>query len=102
MSTGRLLLVGRLALRDLRHRPVEALLVLLAIGAATALLTLGLVLNGVTGNPYQATKAATKGPDLVAFLTTPGSAASVLKTPGITAHSGPYPGGRSDAAGGGA
>jgi len=42
---GRLLLIWRLALRDLRHRPVEAVLVVLAITAATATLTLGLVLR---------------------------------------------------------
>jgi hypothetical protein len=38
---GRLLLVGRLAVRDLRRRPVEAALLLLAIMAATTTLTLG-------------------------------------------------------------
>jgi len=33
---GRLLLIGRLAARDLRRRPAEALLLLLVITAATA------------------------------------------------------------------
>jgi hypothetical protein len=33
---GKILLVGRLAARDLRHRPVQAALLLLAITAATA------------------------------------------------------------------
>jgi len=91
MTTGRILLSWRLALRDLRRRPVEAVLVLVAIGAATAVLTLGLVLNGVTGNPYQATKAATKGPDLVAVYGGAATTQSILKTPGIAAHSGPFP-----------
>jgi hypothetical protein len=49
---GRLYLVARLALGDLRHRPVQAALAILAIGAATAVLTLGLALRGVTTNPY--------------------------------------------------
>ena len=42
---GRILLVGRLAVRDLRRRRVEAVLLLLAIMAATTTLTLGLVLR---------------------------------------------------------
>jgi len=48
----RLRLVGRLAARDLRSRPGQAVLMLLAITAATATLTLGLVLHGVTSQPY--------------------------------------------------
>ena len=63
---GRLLLVGRLAARDLRRRPAEAALLLLAIIAATTTLTLGLVLHGVTDKPYQTTREATAGPDVVA------------------------------------
>ena len=43
---GRVLLVGRLAARNLRRRPAEAALLLLAITAATTVLTLGLVLAG--------------------------------------------------------
>jgi hypothetical protein len=58
---GRLLLIARLAARDLRHRPVQAILLLVAITAATATLTLGLALNGVTSSPYLNTKAATNG-----------------------------------------
>ena len=42
----------RLAARDLRRRPAEAALLLLAITAATATLTLGLVLRGVIDKPY--------------------------------------------------
>jgi hypothetical protein len=37
---GRVLLIARLALRDLRHRPAQAALLLLAITAATSTLTL--------------------------------------------------------------
>ena len=62
----RVRLVGRLVARDLRHRPAEAVLMLLAITAATAILTLGLALHGVTSQPYQQTRAATSGPDEVA------------------------------------
>ena len=62
---GRLALVVRLALRDLRHRPAEAGLLGLALAAATATLTLGLILHGVTDRPYERTRAATLGPDVV-------------------------------------
>ena len=68
---GKLLLVGRLAARDLRHRWAQAALLLLAITAATATLTLGLALHGVTNQPYQQTRAATNGPDVVAQLGSP-------------------------------
>jgi putative ABC transport system permease protein len=98
---GRTLLICRLAGRDLRHRPAQAALLLLAITAATATLTLGLVLHGVTSRPYQQTRAATKGPDVVAYLPVlhqPGrqshpaaQAAALIRTPGVTGHSGPYP-----------
>jgi ABC-type lipoprotein release transport system permease subunit len=97
---GRVLLICRLAARDLRRRSAEAALLLVAITAATATLTLGLVLHGVTDKPYQRTRQATAGPDVVASVAPPapsGQAADLagLKTladaPGITAHSGPYP-----------
>ncbi|HZD02307.1 MAG TPA: hypothetical protein VFA46_19590 [Actinomycetes bacterium] len=70
---GRVLLVCRLAARDLRHRRAEAALLLLAIMAATTTLTLGLVLHGVTSQPYQHTRAATAGPDVVATVAPPPS-----------------------------
>jgi putative ABC transport system permease protein len=65
---GRFLIIGRLAVRDIRYRPAQAVLLLLAITAATAVLSLGLVIHGVTNQPYQQTRAATRGPDLVANL----------------------------------
>ena len=107
-------LVGRLVARDLRHRPGQAVLMLLAITAATATLTLGLVLHGVTSQPYQQTRAATNGPDEVAYIGQPpvtggppGSAppatgtklqqqaqtqaGKLARAPGVTASSGPFP-----------
>jgi putative ABC transport system permease protein len=65
---GRLLIIGLLAVRDIRHRLGQAVLLLLAITAATAVLSLGLVMHGVTNQPYQQTRTATRGPDLVANL----------------------------------
>ena len=48
---GRVVLVSRLAARDLRRRPVEALMVLSVIAAAAATLTVAFALSGVTNQP---------------------------------------------------
>jgi putative ABC transport system permease protein len=97
---GRFLLVGRLAARDLRRRPAEAALLLLAITAATTTLTLGLVLHDVASDPYQRTREATAGPDVVATVSAdpvqnqPADRASLetlADAPGVVDHSGPYP-----------
>jgi len=103
----RIRLVGRLVGRDLRYRPGPAVLLVLAITAATATLTLGLVLHGVTNQPYLQTRAATKGPDVVAQLGGQGRGVSgsgtavwtraeaqvktLTSAPGVSAYSGPYP-----------
>jgi len=100
----RVRLVGRLVARDLRHRPGQAVLMLLAITAATTTLTLGLVLHGVTSQPYQQTRAATNGPDEVAYIGQPPAtggpnlqkqaltqAGKLARAPGVTASSGPFP-----------
>jgi len=87
---GRLLLIGRLALRDLRRRRGEAVLLLLAVLAATTTLTLGLVLRDAAADPYRDTRAATNGPDVVA--SGPSDRLVGLATAaGVTEHSGPFP-----------
>jgi ABC-type lipoprotein release transport system permease subunit len=97
---GRALLVLRLAARNLRRRPAEATLLLLAITGATAVLTLGLVLRGVTDDPYQSTREATEGPDVVAsFASDPFTGRAVdlagmdalAGAEGVVDSSGPYP-----------
>jgi putative ABC transport system permease protein len=101
---GQVVLVSRLAARDLRRRPVEALMVFLVIAAAATTLTVAFALSGVTNQPYQQTRLATVGPDVIAIEGGgPGSAqpvssaqlaaaaASLTEAPGVTAHSGPYP-----------
>jgi putative ABC transport system permease protein len=93
---GRIALVSRLAGRDLRHRPAQAALLLVVIAAAMATLTLGLILHGVTSQPYQQTRAATAGPDVVASSVgypagDQSSFAALARAPGVTASSGPYP-----------
>ena len=98
---GRVVLVARLAARDLRRRPAEAALLLLAIAAATTTLTLGLVLRGVTDKPFETTREATNGPDAVAVVfpasERPGAPVddaevrTLTDAPGVVGHSGPYP-----------
>jgi ABC-type lipoprotein release transport system permease subunit len=91
---GRILLVCRLAVRDLRRRPVEAALLLLAIMAATTTLTLGLVLRDAASDPYQSTREATNGPDVVASVSQPAELSGLeelASAPGVIDHSGPYP-----------
>ena len=91
---GRILLVGRLAVRGLRQRRIEAALLLLAIMAATTTLTLGLVLRKAASDPYQSTREATNGPDVVASVNQPAELSGLeelASAPSVTDHSGPYP-----------
>ena len=99
---GRALLLFRLARQDIRHHFAQALLLVAAIAAATAVLSLAFALNGVNTNPYQQTRAATKGPDVVAQsgndpytgVTSPADLAALVAlnhAKGVAAHSGPYP-----------
>ncbi|MFC6080708.1 FtsX-like permease family protein [Sphaerisporangium aureirubrum] len=90
---GRILLVARLAVRDLRRRRVETALLLIAIMAATTTLTLGLVLRDAAADPYQSTREATRGPDVVAASQSAklSGLEELAGVPGVVAHSGPYP-----------
>jgi ABC-type antimicrobial peptide transport system permease subunit len=105
---GKFVLVARLAVRDVRHHKAQAILLLLAITAATTVLALGLALSGVANHPYQQTRAATNGPDLVASYGVdlnyngPGNGAvsaaqlqadrtALTHLSGITETSGPFP-----------
>jgi putative ABC transport system permease protein len=88
---GRTVLVIRVVARDLRKHLAEALLLVVAIAAATATLTMALALDGVTNKPYEQTRAATKGPDLVAYGTSSSQIDHYMHAKGVTAHSGPYP-----------
>jgi ABC-type lipoprotein release transport system permease subunit len=89
---GRAFLVFRLAVKDLRHRLAQAFLLLLAIAAGTTTLTLALALHGTTNNPYERTRAATSGPDVVATVMPGGSSAPAPATtakPGGPVRRGP-------------
>jgi len=110
----RALLISRLVARDLSRRPAQAVLMVLAITAASTVLSLALALHGVTSQPYQHTRAATRGPDVVAQLGGPvgsvhipghpsrnigvpplsvvqAEVRSLIKAAGVTGHGGPYP-----------
>ena len=96
---GNAFLVWRLAVKDIRHRPVLAALLLVAIAAGAVTLTLGLALRGTADNPYARTRAATNGPDVVATdfngdPQAPAQASDVVPlehAPGVVAYSGPFP-----------
>jgi putative ABC transport system permease protein len=92
---GRILLVFRLVLADVRRHPGQAAILLLAITVATAMLGLGGSLGGATGTLYRQTRATTAGPDVVAVsYGTDRTATSALESlegaPGVVAHNGPY------------
>jgi putative ABC transport system permease protein len=96
---GRALLVWRLVAGDIKRRRVQSALLGLMIMTTTTTLTLGLVLHGVTDNPFARTRAATRGPDVSAvFFSGPGSGsgtrtafAALRHAHGVVAASGPYP-----------
>jgi ABC-type lipoprotein release transport system permease subunit len=89
----RLLLVCRLGAKDVRRSPAEAVLLLLAIVAASTTLTVALALHGVTRAPYAETRAETSGPDVVAAVqrsTLPTGLTALEHAPDVVASSGPY------------
>jgi ABC-type antimicrobial peptide transport system permease subunit len=100
---GRPTLICRLAVKDLRHRRAETVMLLIAITSATATLALALALNGVTQHPYAQTRAATRGPDVVASFQELGlpsgvtaaaglaAMSALAREPGVTASSGLLP-----------
>ncbi|MEU5884307.1 FtsX-like permease family protein [Spirillospora sp. NPDC047279] len=92
---GRILLVFRLVVADVRSHPAQAAMMLLAITTATATLSLGMSLRGATDALYLQTRAATAGPDVVALTpdgdrATTSALTSLAQAPEVTAHSGPY------------
>ncbi len=88
---GHAFLVCRLAARDIRHHLGQALLLVVSIAAASATLTMALALSGVTNHPYQQTRAATRGPDVVAYMSSPLQASALIHAAGVISSSGPYP-----------
>ncbi len=98
----RFVLILRLAARDFRRRRGEAAMLLVVIAAATTALTLGLVLRGVTTQPYEQTRQLTAGPDAVATAfpyhsglpsnpTGLAKVSPIAQAPDVRASSGPFP-----------
>ncbi len=104
-TVGRLLLVWRLVIGDIKRRRLQSVLLLLMIVTTTTTLTIGLALHKVTDRPFARTRAATRGPDIVAELLPPPGAtttatatatatrqfAPLVRAPGVVGTSGPYP-----------
>lgn len=96
---GRVLLIWRLAIRDIQRRRVQSVLLLAMIVTTTTTLTIGLALHKVTDSPFARTRAATRGPDIVAELNPPTDARSavtrgfapLVHARGVAGTSGPYP-----------
>ncbi|NUS16089.1 MAG: ABC transporter permease [Streptomyces sp.] len=89
---GRLVLIRRLFLHDMRRRPGEALAFLLAVTLATAALTLGLATRDAVATGYARTRAATAGPDITVITTATDPSALARRlaaAPGVGARSAP-------------
>ena len=78
---GRLLLVARLVIGDIKRRRVQSALLLLMIVTTTTTLTIGLALHKVTDSPFARTRAATRGPDIVAEIVPPPGSRHCGRTP---------------------
>lgn len=96
---GRVLVIWRLVIGDIKRRPVQAALLLVMIATTTTTLTLGLALRKVTDSPFSRARTATRGPDVVAQIAPQAGAvarpatefASLRHAGDVTATSGPYP-----------
>jgi putative ABC transport system permease protein len=58
-------LVTMLAVADIRRRPAQAALLFIALAAAATTLTLALALAATSNSPWDRTRVATQGPDVV-------------------------------------
>ncbi len=88
---GTVLLVARLAWRDLRRRRAEAVLLLAAVAVTAATLTLGLAVRGAAGPSWERTRAVTGGPDAVATAGRATDLGTLAHVSGVRATAGPYP-----------
>jgi putative ABC transport system permease protein len=99
IGVGRMLLISRLVIGDIRRRWVQSLLLVVMVLTTTTTLTLALTLHHDSQNPFARTKAATKGPDFVAEngpapgsgRPSPAQFAPLLHVHGEAATAGPFP-----------
>ncbi len=96
---GRLLLIYRLVIGDIKRRRVQSALLVVMIVTTTTTLTLGLALHHVSPSQFARTRAATSGPDVVAEVgfargssrPSPKQFAPLIHAQGIAGTTGPYP-----------
>lgn len=96
---GRVLLIWRLVIGDIKRRRVQSLLLVVMIMTTTTTLALALTLHHASQSPFARTRAATKGPDLVASNgPAPGSSrpsptqfAPLIHARAAAATAGPFP-----------
>ena len=96
---GRVLLVWRLVIGDVRRRWVQSLLLVVMVLTTTSTLALALALHHASQSPFARTRAATKGPDFVAEngpapgsgRPSPSQFAPLLHAHWVAATAGPFP-----------
>jgi putative ABC transport system permease protein len=96
---GRLLLVARLVIGDIKRRRTQSALLMMMIVTTTTTLTIGLALHKVTDSPFARTRAATRGPDIIAEIVpaagarpdVTGEFAPLVHARSVVGTSGPYP-----------
>jgi putative ABC transport system permease protein len=84
-------LLARLAWRNVRHRPVAAILLLIAMTTVTTTLSLALVVQSTAQRPWDATFDRTSGAHVVANSEDPARLAALVNAPGVIASIGPNP-----------
>ena len=94
---GRGLLVWRLGLRDVERRRAQSMLLVVMVAATATSLTLALALRHPSTRPFESTRAASGGPDLVAEIApgfkgvSPRWFAPLREARGVLSTAGPFP-----------
>jgi putative ABC transport system permease protein len=99
IAMGRALLIWRLVVADVKRRRAQSVLLVVMIVTTTTTLTLALALHHTSQSPFARTRAATKGPDLIASngpapgLTRPSPTqfAPLMHARAVGATAGPFP-----------
>jgi ABC-type antimicrobial peptide transport system permease subunit len=84
-------LVVRVAFRNLRHRPLSALLLLVALTAATTTLTLAFAVGAAARAPWDRTFDQTRGADVIANSESVADLTALAHAPGVVSSLGPAP-----------
>ena len=85
-------LVARLSWRNLRHHRATSILLLLALGTATTALSMAVTLDAAARAPWDHTRAATRGADVLVTAGPDHAQISAWRqAPGVAASSGPWP-----------